>query len=40
MSGKNAIRARYLHVLWVVALFAALVLVMLFLECEMATPAY
>ena len=40
MSEKNIIRAKYLHVLWVLVLLAILVLVMMLLECEMATPAY
>ena len=40
MSVKNTVRAKYLHVLWVVMLFIIMVLVMMLLECEMATPAY
>jgi hypothetical protein len=40
MSEKNIIRAKYLHVLWVLVLLVILVLVMMLLECEMATPAY
>ena len=40
MSVKNTVRAKYLHVLWVVVLFIIMVLVMMLLECEMATPAY
>ncbi|MFC1637247.1 hypothetical protein ACFL5Z_20705 [Planctomycetota bacterium] len=40
MSVKNTLRAKYLHVLWVTVLFIIMVLVMMLLECEMATPAY
>ena len=40
MSAKNIIRAKYLHMLWVLVLLAILLLVMMLLECEMATPAY
>jgi hypothetical protein len=40
LSEKNTIRAKYLHVLWIVVLFIILLLVMMVLECEMATPAY
>lgn len=40
MSGKDILRAKHLHVLWIVVLFVILILVMLLLECEMATPAY
>ena len=40
LSEKNIIRNKYLHVLWVVLLFAIMLLVMMLLECEMATPAY
>ena len=40
MSVKNTIRAKHLHVLWIVVLFIIMVLVMMMLECEMATPAY
>ena len=40
MTGKDTLRAKYLHVLWMVLLFIILLLVMMLLECEMATPAY
>ena len=40
MGGKNTLRAKHLHMLWVAVLFVILVLVMMLLECEMATPAY
>ena len=40
MSVKDTVRAKYLHALWVVVLFTIMVLVMMLLECEMATPAY
>ena len=40
MSGKETLRAKYLHVLWMAVLFIILLLVMMLLECEMATPAY
>ena len=40
MSGKSTLRAKHLHVLWVVLLFIILVLVMMLLECDLATPAY
>lgn len=40
MSGKKVLKARHLHAIWVAALFAFLLLLMLVLKCEMATPAY
>jgi hypothetical protein len=40
MSGKNILRAKHLHILWIAVLFVILLLIMLLLECEMATPAY
>jgi len=40
MSGKQTLKAKYLHVLWMAVLFIILLLVMMLLECEMATPAY
>ena len=40
LSEKNTIKAKHLHVLWIIVLFIILVLVMMVLECEMATPAY
>lgn len=39
-SVKNTIKAKHIHVLWIVVLFIILILVMMALECEMATPAY
>ena len=40
LSEKNTIKAKHLHVLWIVVLFIIMLLVMMLLECEMATPAY
>jgi hypothetical protein len=40
MGKKEAIRTRYIHVLWVVLLILLVLLIMTFLKCEMAHPAY
>lgn len=40
ISEKNTIRAKHLHVLWIILLLIIMLLVMMVLECDMATPAY
>ena len=40
MSAKKAIKARYLHTLWVALIIMFVVWLMSILECNMATPAY
>ena len=40
LSEKNIIRAKHLHVLWIIVLLVIMLLVMMVLECQMATPAY
>ncbi len=40
MSTRKAIRIRYLHGIWVAALFVFVLWLMSVLKCEMATPAY
>ena len=40
MGKKDAIRARYMHVLWVVLLILLVLFIMAVVKCDMATPAY
>ncbi len=40
MGKKDALRTRYIHVLWVLLLFLIVILIMAILKCEMAPPAY
>ena len=40
MSVKNALKIRFLHILWIAMIIMLVILVMSVLECNMATPAY
>ncbi|MFH1715951.1 MAG: hypothetical protein ABIF19_01250 [Planctomycetota bacterium] len=40
MSVKKVLKTEYLHMLWAALIFALMLLVMMALECRMATPAY
>ena len=40
MGKKEALRTRYIHVLWIVLLILLVLLIMAILKCEMAPPAY
>jgi len=40
MSGKNALKIRFLHTLWLALIIMLIVWIMTVLECNMATPAY
>ena len=40
MSGKNVIKVRFLHMLWVAMIIMIVIWLMSVLECNMATPAY
>jgi len=40
MSGKKALKLRFLHMLWAAMIIMLVILVMTILKCNMATPAY
>ena len=40
MSGKNALKIRFLHMLWAAMIIMFVIWLMSVLECDMATPAY
>jgi len=40
MSVKNALKIRFLHILWIAMIIMLVILVMSVLKCNMATPAY
>ena len=40
MRVKNALKIRFLHMLWVAMIIMLVIWLMSVLECDMATPAY
>lgn len=40
MSGRKILKTEHLHILWATLLFALMLLVMMAMECRLATPAY
>ncbi len=40
MSVKNALKIRFLHMLWAAMIIVLVIWLMSILECNMATPAY
>ncbi|MHC4440792.1 MAG: hypothetical protein ACYS3S_25870 [Planctomycetota bacterium] len=40
MSGKNALKIRFLHTLWVALIIILIVWLMSVLKCDLATPVY
>lgn len=40
MGGKKILKTEHLHILWAALIFALMLLVLMALECSLATPAY
>jgi len=40
MGGKKILKTEHLHILWAALIFALMLLVLMALECRLATPVY
>jgi hypothetical protein len=40
MSGKNILKAKFLHALWVALIIILMIWLISILECNLATPVY